>query len=606
MALIRVIVELRVPRPERAVAMAMGPSLESLGLALDRAFEPISLIPAAGHALTVIPSAERTMCVRGEIEEGRRAELEAAPDVIRVWSDARIVPCEIESFDLELRTPAEAAAPCSPYDCDYQTPKGDMNDVVRYLGADYIWQQGYRGEGIVIGICDTGVDGTKFSVLDGWSPNSLYPPGTDPDGHGSMCAYDATGICPEAKLYDLGLLKSTGGIEGLLSDALAGYQWALDRYRQDGTPHILSNSWAMYQEAWGPDYARDPNHPFTRKVIEVIREGILVTFAAGNCGEVCPSGRCGADYGPGRSIWGANGHPEVITFGAANTNGEWIAYTSQGPAALSDRKPDVCGISHFKGYTSSDSGTSAANPVGAGVIGLLKCAKPDLIQAEALSVLQRTARDICEPGWDVNSGYGIIDAKAAFEALFIPVGPPDIELSVVELDFGEVSMLIGRTAERSFVVRNVGDGPLSVTNVTSDHAAFTVVGATSFSIGLAGSHEVTINYTPSVEGEQRGTIQISSDDPDEPTVSLSVVGRGKKCFVATAAYGSSLAGEIEVLRYLRDDYLLGRRVGEAFVSLYYRYSPSLADFIGQREPLRRVVRLALRPIVFAGRLLKGK
>jgi subtilisin family serine protease len=236
-----------------------------------------------------------------------------------------------------------------------------------------------------------------------------------------MCAYDATGICPEARLYDLGLLKSTAGIEGFLSDALAAYQWALDHYRQDGTPHILSNSWGIYQEAWAPDYARDPNHPFTRKVIEVIREGMLVTFAAGNCGEVCPSSRCWADCGPGRSIWGANGHPEVITFGAANINEEWIGYSSQGPAALSDRKPDVCSISHFRGYTSSDNGTSAANPVGAGVIGLLKCAKPDLTQAEALSVLQRTARDICAPGWDANSGYGIINAKAAFEALSSPV-----------------------------------------------------------------------------------------------------------------------------------------------------------------------------------------
>jgi hypothetical protein len=235
----------------------------------------------------------------------------------------------------------------------------------------------------------------------------------------------------------------------------------------------------------------------------------------------------------------------------------------------------------------------------------LKCAKPDLTQAEALFILQRTARDICAPGWDANSGYGIINARAAFEALSSPVDQPDIELSVAELDFGEVSS--GGTAKRSFVVRNVGGGPLSITNVISDHAAFTVLGATSFSIGPAGSHEVTINYTASAEGEQRGTIQISSDDPDEPTLSLSVVGSGKKgCFVATAAYGSSLVGEIEILRYLRDGYLLSHRAGQAFVSLYYRYSPPLADFIRKRDALRKAVRLALRPIVFAGRFLKGK
>jgi hypothetical protein len=238
-----------------------------------------------------------------------------------------------------------------------------------------------------------------------------------------MTATDALGVCPEAKIYDIGILKSTGGISGLLSDAIAAYQWALGQYQANKTPQILSNSWGMYQKAWAPDYATDANHPFTRKVVEVINAGILVTFAAGNCGQVCPDGRCASDTGPGRSIWGANGHPLVITVGAANILEQWIGYTSQGPAALDAKKPDFCAPSHFKGFTSCDNGTSAANPVCAGVIGLLKSHDPSLTQAVVKDALQKTAKNLCASGWDPHSGFGMIQAEAAFNYLFYKAVP---------------------------------------------------------------------------------------------------------------------------------------------------------------------------------------
>jgi hypothetical protein len=180
---------------------------------------------------------------------------------------------------------------------------------------------------------------------------------------------------------------------------------------------ILSNSWGMYQKSWAPDYATNANHPFTRKVVQVINAGVLVTFAAGNCGSQCPSGRCGADTGPGRSIWGANGHPDVITVGAANIQDQWIGYTSQGPAALDPKKPDFCAPSHFKGARSSDNGTSAANPICAGVIALLKSHDPKLKQKRVKEALGETAKNLCAPGWDRNSGFGMIQAERTFNLL---------------------------------------------------------------------------------------------------------------------------------------------------------------------------------------------
>lgn len=107
-------------------------------------------------------------------------------------------------------------------------------------------------------------------------------------------------------------------------------------------------------------------------------EGMIVLFAAGNGGQSSPSTWCGGETGPGKSIWGVNGHPRVIAVGAVNKDEQLVGYSSQGPVALDEHRPDFCGISHFAGYFCSDSGTSAACAVAAGVVALLKQARPTL------------------------------------------------------------------------------------------------------------------------------------------------------------------------------------------------------------------------------------
>jgi hypothetical protein len=69
------------------------------------------------------------------------------------------------------------------------------------------------------------------------------------------------------------------------------------------------------------------------------------------------------------------------------------------------------------------------------------------------------------------------------------------------------------------------------------------------------------------------------------------------CFIATAAYGSSMASHVKVLRDFRDQFLLKSSFGKAFVEFYYKYSPPIAHYISKNASLQVMVRLGLLPIV---------
>jgi len=75
------------------------------------------------------------------------------------------------------------------------------------------------------------------------------------------------------------------------------------------------------------------------------------------------------------------------------------------------------------------------------------------------------------------------------------------------------------------------------------------------------------------------------------------------CFIATAAYGSVMATEIDTLREFRDTKLDSNVLGKHLVRLYYTVSPPLANAIARSEGMKALVRLNLNPIIHA---LKSK
>ncbi|RCV62788.1 copper-binding protein (NosD) [Methanophagales archaeon] len=78
------------------------------------------------------------------------------------------------------------------------------------------------------------------------------------------------------------------------------------------------------------------------------------------------------------------------------------------------------------------------------------------------------------------------------------------------------------------------------------------------------------------------------------------------CFIATAAYGTPLHGDIDVLRDFRDEYLMSNPTGRAFVKVYYNASPPIADWIRANEGLGTAVREGfVKPLVYVTRMFVG-
>ncbi len=344
----------------------------------------------------------------------------------------------VRNQEVKLDTVVEAVAPAAA--------KGEKTVEwnVGKVGVEQAWAQGVTGEGVVVGIVDTGVNvahealkgqyrGTNADGSFNHDYNFFDPVGNKKDAyddhnHGSHVAGTSvggtkdhyTGMAPGAKFIATKVF--TAGGSGSTATILKGLSWMLAPTKADGTeadptkaPDIVSNSWGnsngaslSYIDAW--------------KAFEAA--GIIPVVAAGN------SGRPNTVGAPGS-------YPQSITVGATDINDKVASFSSRGPSKIKDaegnfiQKPDVSapGKDIISAGKTGDSyvkmsGTSMATPAVSGVIALLLQKFPNLNAEQVRVVLAKSSLDIDAPGYDVNTGHGRVDAVKALATAQEMFGTP--------------------------------------------------------------------------------------------------------------------------------------------------------------------------------------
>lgn len=300
-----------------------------------------------------------------------------------------------------------------------------------------VWDQGYFGSGVVVGVIDTGIEYDHPDLIANWYAGKGYdyndndadpsPVGYD-DRHGTSVAgitladtnsIGGLGIAPAAKLVPLRLIAGPFS-PGTEAEALS--------YQKDLVD--------IYNNSWGPSDDRGVHYAEINTVtIDALRDNVqfgrgglgnIYVWAAGNGG----LNRDNSNYD------GYNALPYTISVGAVGQDDIKTGYSEPGANLLvvapsggrgsGITTTDNTGLS---GYSSTDyfdnfSGTSAAAPMVSGVVALMLDARPDLNWRDVQQILAKTATPVDFSGekWSRNAanlwvshdyGFGRVNADAA-------------------------------------------------------------------------------------------------------------------------------------------------------------------------------------------------
>lgn len=364
---------------------------------------------------------------------------------------------------------------------DYRTKEWNIVKVA----ADSCWAAGYKGQGVIVGIIDTGVNYNHLDLRNHMWTDSNYPNHgwnfeqnnnnpIDAQGHGTHCAGtiasdgsagDSCGMAPQCSIM---VCRVRTSIAYPMPDTIAEKN-LLDAMQFVISPPLSPTHGAdVVSMSLGWYVAWTPRRSVWRKsVTNVALAGIPYFIAAGNergsAGGTCPvpyNLRCPGDVPP---PWH---HPSEVQGRlagaisiAATDNADVLAtFSSCGPSCWENApwywdypfrpgsgilKPDMaapgvnitsCAYNNNSGYISGYSGTSMATPHCAGLAALLLSKNPNLTVAQIDSIMQFTALDLGTAGKDTMYGAGRIRAKRAIDFTPATGSLPDLRLA----EFGTV------------------------------------------------------------------------------------------------------------------------------------------------------------------------
>ena len=130
-------------------------------------------------------------------------------------------------------------------------------------------------------------------------------------------------------------------------------------------------------------------------------------------------------------------------------------------------------------------------------------------------------------------------------------------------------------------------------------------GQTTINLQMKKNIDIIIGNPPipEVVAEETKIEETAPEEEFEPGTFVLVDNEeeGGGCLISTATFGSELAPQVQMLREIRDNSLLKTSSGSAFMSgfnsLYYSFSPTIADLERQSPIFKEVVKLTLTPLI---------
>jgi len=205
-----------------------------------------------------------------------------------------------------------------------------------------------------------------------------------------------------------------------------------------------------------------------------------------------------------------------------------------------------------------------------------------------------------------------------------------LALIFATIGISSASAQAGVTVETDFDVFQQGQmvtitgnaGEKSVTIQVKDPTGISILVRT-ITTDFGGNFELQfrIPQTATLGDYQIITNVIVDDVPMINTITFEVVEKGDKvtqaqqtrdkkggCLIATAAFGSEMAPQVQFLRELRDNTVLQTESGTSFMTgfnqFYYSFSPAIADYERENPAFKETVKLALTPLLTSLTLLQ--